>query len=62
MGEARVSEALAKLLADGPVAIAVGVHEFAESLRAQGATVEEVAWRPAEVSDPRLARLLEKLL
>jgi hypothetical protein len=62
MSEAPVSEALVRLLADGPVAIALGVHEFAESLRAQGATVEEVAWRPEEVSDPRLTRLLEKLL
>jgi hypothetical protein len=62
MSEAPVSQALAKLLADGPVAIALGVHEFAESLRAQGATVEEVAWRPTEVTDPRLSRLLEKLL
>jgi hypothetical protein len=62
MTEALVSESLAKLLADGPVVIALGVHEFAESLRAQGATVEEVAWRPAGVSDPHLARLLEKLL
>jgi len=57
-----MSDALATLLADGPVTIAVGVHEFAESLRAQGATVEEVAWRPAPVSDPRVSRLLEKLL
>ena len=57
-----MSDALAKLLAGGPIAIAVGAHEFAESLRAQGATVEEVAWRPPQVNDPRIEHLLEKLL
>ncbi|HEX9093962.1 MAG TPA: hypothetical protein VF902_08260 [Coriobacteriia bacterium] len=57
-----MSEALSKLLALGPIAIAVGVHEFAESLRAQGATVEEVLWRPQQAKDARTERLLDALL
>lgn len=57
-----MTEPLSKLLAVGPVVIALGVHELAESLRAQGATVEEVIWRPPHVNDPRTDRLLEQLL
>jgi len=57
-----MSEPLRRLLADGPTAIALGVREFADAIRAQGGTVEEVAWRPPETVDPRIAKLAERLL
>ncbi len=57
-----MSDALRRLLDDGPVAIALGVRELAEAIRAQGGAVEEVAWRPPATVDPRIAKLVEKLM
>jgi len=39
----------------------VGLRSFYESLRAQGAEVAHVDWRPPAWGDPRLAKLLMKL-
>ncbi len=55
-------KALAELLARGPAAINVGVRDFAESLRAQGAPVVEVDWSPPAEEDEELLRLLDKIL
>lgn len=53
---------LEELLARGPVAVNIGVRDFAESLRAQGARVVEVEWSPPAEDDEELLRLLDKIL
>lgn len=53
---------LEALLRDGPVAVAVGAHDFAEALRQQDVEVVEVDWRPPYEPDEEAARLLEALL
>jgi hypothetical protein len=55
-------KALDDLLARGPVAINVGVRDFAESLRAQGASVVEVEWSPPAEEDEELLRVLDRIL
>lgn len=55
-------KALEDLLARGPVAVNVGVRDFAEGLRAQGAPVIEVEWSPPAEEDEELLRLLDKIL
>ena len=55
------SDPIAELLANGPVAVNLGLHEFAETVAAQGADVIHVDWRPPETLDPDLEALLEKL-
>ncbi len=57
-----MSEPLRRLLATGPIAIALGVREFAEALREQGASVVEVSWRPPADVDQKTRDLLDKLL
>lgn len=54
--------ALDDLLARGPVAVNVGVRDFAESLRSQGASVVEVEWAPPAEADEELLRLLDQIL
>jgi hypothetical protein len=56
-----MNEPIRRLLADGPSVIALGVDEFAESVRSQGVPVVAVAWRPPQ-PDERIAALLEKVL
>jgi FdrA protein len=53
---------LAELLRERPAFLNVGVREFAESVRAQGAKVVHVDWRPPAAGDAELAELLDKLL
>ncbi len=55
-------KAFLDLLSRGPVAVNVGVRDFAESLEAQGARVVEVAWAPPAEDDEELLRLLDKIL
>ena len=52
----------AELLREKPVFVNVGVRDFADSVRAQGATVEHVDWKPPAGGDVELAALLDKLL
>jgi hypothetical protein len=57
-----MSGRLHEMLELGPVSINVGVQDFAESLRSQGAEVLHVLWRPPAEGDPELMELLEELL
>jgi len=53
---------LDELLEQGPIAINIGVQDFAESLQNQGAEVVQVNWAPPAGGDPELIELLEQLL
>ena len=57
-----MSDRLHELLELGPVSINVGVQDFAESLRAQGAEVVHVQWSPPAGGDPELMELLDRFL
>ncbi len=46
---------------DRPKLVNVGLRSFYDSMRAQGADVAHVDWRPPAGGDPELARLLAKL-
>ena len=50
------------LLQNGPVAINMGIQDFAETLRAQGAEVVHVDWTPPAGGDRELIDLLDQLL
>jgi FdrA protein len=49
------------LLEQGPVAVNVGIRDFAESLAAQEVPVVQVDWTPPRELEPDLAELLEEL-
>jgi len=51
-----------QLLQKRPVAINLGIQDFAESLRAQGAEVVHVDWTPPAGGDRELLDLLDQLL
>lgn len=53
---------LPELLARGPVAVNVGIRDFARSLRDQGVDVIEVDWAPPAEDDPELLRILDEIL
>ena len=53
---------LEELLQQGPIAINIGVRDFAESLQFQGAEVVHVEWTPPAGGDPELIELLDELL
>jgi FdrA protein len=53
---------LEELLQQGPIAINIGVQDFAESLQFQGAEVVHVDWTPPAGGDPELIELLDQLL
>jgi FdrA protein len=53
---------LEELLETGPIAINMGVQDFAESLQIQGAEVVHVNWVPPAGGDPELIELLDQLL
>jgi hypothetical protein len=57
-----VSERLPDLLARGPVAVNIGIRDFGESLRAQGADVVDLEWSPPAEGDAELLAILDKLL
>ena len=53
---------LDELLRDHPVAINIGVYDFADSLGIQGVEVVHVNWAPPADGDTVLIELLDKLL
>jgi FdrA protein len=57
-----VPNKLEELLHQGPVAINIGVVDFAETLQIQGIQVVHVNWTPPAGGDPELMELLDQLL
>jgi FdrA protein len=53
---------LDELLQHGPVAINIGVPDFAVSLQTQGVEVVQVNWAPPAGGDPEMIELLDQLL
>ncbi len=53
---------LEELLRQGPIAVNIGVADFAENLQLQGAKVVHVNWTPPAGGDPELMELLDQLL
>ncbi len=53
---------LSGLLEQGPIAVNIGVRDFAATLEAQGAKVVHVDWAPPAGGDAELIGLLDKLL
>jgi len=53
---------IAELLDNGPVAVNLGVLDFAESLKTQGAEVVHVDWTPPAGGDREMMELLDQLL
>jgi FdrA protein len=51
-----------ELLDQGPIAINVGVSDFAESLVTQGVEVIQVNWSPPADGDQEMIELLDRLL
>ena len=57
-----MSDKLKDLLQNGPVAINIGIFDFAETLKSQGAEVVHLNWNPPAGGDPELIELLDQLL
>jgi FdrA protein len=57
-----VPNKLEEFLQQGPIAINIGVYDFADSLRIQGVEVVHVNWAPPAGGDTDLIELLDKLL
>ena len=57
-----MTNSLDDLLAKGPVAINVGVEDFAASLKGQGAEAIQVDWTPPAGGDREMMELLDQLL
>jgi hypothetical protein len=57
-----ISDKLKELLDNGPNAINIGVQDFADSLKVQGAEVVQVNWVPPAGGDPEMIELLDQLL
>jgi FdrA protein len=57
-----VPNKLEEFLRQGPIAINIGVYDFADSLRIQGVEVVHVNWAPPAGGDTDLIELLDKLL
>jgi hypothetical protein len=53
---------LEELLHQGPIAVNIGVADFAETLQVQGVQVVHVTWTPPAGGDPELMDLLDQLL
>lgn len=51
-----------ELLDKGPVAVNIGVEDFANSLKAQGTEVIQVDWTPPAGGDREMMELLDQLL
>jgi len=51
-----------ELLDKGPVGVNIGVQDFADSLRTQGAEVIQVDWSPPAGGDREMMELLDQLL
>ncbi len=57
-----MADPLNELLSRGPVAVSLGVEDFAASLKSQGAEVVQVDWAPPAGGDRDMIELLDKLL
>jgi hypothetical protein len=57
-----MSDTLKELLDTGPNVINIGVQDFADSLKMQGAAVVQVNWVPPAGGDPEMIALLDELL
>ena len=57
-----MADRLDQLLEKGPVAVNMGVEDFANSLRTQGAEVIQVDWTPPAGGDREMMELLDQLL
>jgi FdrA protein len=57
-----MTDKMRELLRDGPVAINIGVQDFADSLKSQGVEVVHMNWSPPAGGDPDLIDLLDRLL
>jgi hypothetical protein len=57
-----VSDPFGELLDKGPVAVNIGVEDFADSLRIQGTEVIQVDWSPPAGGDREMMELLDQLL
>jgi FdrA protein len=57
-----MSNKVEELLEKGPVAVNIGIQDFAESLKAQGVEVIHVNWAPPAGGDPEAMDLLDKML
>mgnify|MGYP001191666569 CR=1 FL=1 len=57
-----MSDKLKELLDNGPNVINIGVQDFADSLKVQGAEVIQVNWVPPAGGDPEMMALLDQLL
>jgi len=57
-----VSDKLKDLLQNGPIAINIGIFDFAETLKIQGVEVIHLNWSPPAGGDPELIELLDQLL
>jgi hypothetical protein len=57
-----VADRFDELLDKGPLAVNIGVEDFANSLKAQGAEVIQVDWTPPAGGDREMMDLLDQLL
>ncbi|MBS3905610.1 MAG: hypothetical protein KGZ49_01115 [Syntrophaceae bacterium] len=57
-----MSDKLKDLLQNGPIAINIGIFDFAETLKIQGVEVIHLNWSPPAGGDPELIELLDQLL
>jgi FdrA protein len=57
-----MSDKLKELLDNGPNVINIGVQDFADSLKVQGAAVVQVNWVPPAGGDLEMIALLDQLL
>jgi hypothetical protein len=57
-----MADSLNDFLSRGPVAINLGVEDFAASLKSQGAEAVQVDWAPPAGGDREMIDLLDKLL
>ena len=57
-----MTDKMRELLRDGPVAINIGVQDFADSLKSLGVEVVHMNWSPPAGGDPDLIDLLDRLL
>ena len=58
----KVETGFEDLLSEGPIAVNLGLREFAESLQAQGVEVLHVEWSPPAEGDEEMIELLGKLI
>jgi hypothetical protein len=62
LGDDEMERQLKELLQQGPVAINLGLQDFAASLEIQGIEVLPVNWAPPAGGDPELMAILDELL